>query len=212
MKAILASITPKYCEKILKGEKSLEMRKNFPHCQLPCKVYIYCTKGKQGDLIIARSNEMADLFGYDAIVSVNRGFRKEEDILLNQKVVAEFVCEGYTEYSYESFFAENERRNSEVFQRSCVPRLELMTYAQGKTVYGWNISNLKTYRQPKDLAEFEKYSDDAIRPCETGTDCEHEYYDYSEDCRACAIDFDGTNCPKIKISRAPQSWCYVYEI
>ena len=36
------------------------------------------------------------------------------------------------------------------------------------------------------------------RPCEEGKLCKYEYYDYSEDCVACGIDFDGDACPYIK--------------
>lgn len=38
----------------------------------------------------------------------------------------------------------------------------------------------------------------ADRPCEKGMHCSYEYYDYSEDCKACGIDFDGANCPYVK--------------
>ena len=38
----------------------------------------------------------------------------------------------------------------------------------------------------------------ADRPCEKGMVCSYEYYDYGEDCNACAIDYDGANCPYVK--------------
>ena len=44
-KAILISINPKWVKKILNGEKTLEIRKTMPKCDLPIDVYIYCTKG-----------------------------------------------------------------------------------------------------------------------------------------------------------------------
>lgn len=43
MKQILISIKPKWVAKILRGEKTLEIRKTAPK-ELPCEVYIYCTK------------------------------------------------------------------------------------------------------------------------------------------------------------------------
>lgn len=49
MKSILISIQPQWVEKILNGEKTIEIRKtkpNIKHIKLPCKVYIYCSKGK----------------------------------------------------------------------------------------------------------------------------------------------------------------------
>ena len=47
MKAIMISIKPEWVCKILNGEKTIEIRKTMPKCKLPCKVYIYCTKGKK---------------------------------------------------------------------------------------------------------------------------------------------------------------------
>ena len=45
MKSILISIKPKWVAKILNGEKTIEIRKTAPKCELPIDVYIYCTKG-----------------------------------------------------------------------------------------------------------------------------------------------------------------------
>lgn len=36
------------------------------------------------------------------------------------------------------------------------------------------------------------------RPCEEGKYCSYEYFDHSENCTACGIDFDGESCPYIK--------------
>lgn len=47
MKSVLISIKPKWCEKIASGEKTIEVRRSAPIRNLPFKVYIYCTKGKQ---------------------------------------------------------------------------------------------------------------------------------------------------------------------
>lgn len=43
-KAVLISIRPEWCEKILNGEKTVEIRKNRPSLKMPFKCYIYCTK------------------------------------------------------------------------------------------------------------------------------------------------------------------------
>ena len=47
MQAIMISIQPQWVEKILNGEKTIEIRKTKPKIKLPCKVYIYCTKGQE---------------------------------------------------------------------------------------------------------------------------------------------------------------------
>lgn len=44
-KAVLISIRPEWVEKILAGEKTLEVRKTRPNMETPFKVYIYCTAG-----------------------------------------------------------------------------------------------------------------------------------------------------------------------
>lgn len=40
-KAVLISIRPKWCEKIISGEKTSEVRKNRPKLETPFKAYIY---------------------------------------------------------------------------------------------------------------------------------------------------------------------------
>ena len=45
-KAVMISIRPKWCEKIARGEKTIEVRKTRPKkLKNPFKCYIYCTQG-----------------------------------------------------------------------------------------------------------------------------------------------------------------------
>ena len=47
MIAVLISIRPKWCEKIISGEKTIEVRKTRPKMNTPFKCYIYeCGNGK----------------------------------------------------------------------------------------------------------------------------------------------------------------------
>lgn len=48
MKSILISIRPEWCEKIVSGEKTVEIRKTRPKLEPAFKVYIYCTKKRIG--------------------------------------------------------------------------------------------------------------------------------------------------------------------
>ena len=41
--AVLISIRPKWCEKIISGEKTIEVRKARPKLATPFKCHIYCT-------------------------------------------------------------------------------------------------------------------------------------------------------------------------
>ena len=45
-KAVLISIRPKWVEKIVNGEKTIEVRKTRPKLETPFKCYIYCTLPK----------------------------------------------------------------------------------------------------------------------------------------------------------------------
>ena len=74
---------------------------------------------------------------------------------------------------------------------SCVSASELQKYANGKTLYGWHISDLKIYDKPKELYEFSKHDNS---------------YD-----NAFGWAFDD-KLKNVKITRPPQSWCYVEEI
>ena len=71
MKEILISIKPKWVEKILNGEKTIEIRKTMPKCELPCKVYIYCTKGKEETVHKGKSYKIS------VCVNGNRGHQSD---------------------------------------------------------------------------------------------------------------------------------------
>ena len=198
MKSVLISIRTEWVYQILKGSKTVEVRKTIPKLKTPFKCSIYCTKDGKEPL------SYFDYCGYDMT-----DFR--EDFLANGNVVAEFVCDRINAIPiYDGFMVDVVD-----LQTTRLTVRELLEYAggvDGKKLYGWHISDLKIYDKPKKLHEFTKYSEDDIRPCENDVECQYMYYDYSEDCVACGIDFDGENCPYIKLQRPPQSWCYVWGI
>ena len=45
-KAVMLSIRPKWCEKIINGDNTIEVRKTRPKMDTPFKCYIYCTLPK----------------------------------------------------------------------------------------------------------------------------------------------------------------------
>ena len=53
-KAVLISIQPKWCELILRGKKTIEVRKNRPKLETPFKVYIYSPKPRKVGCISAK--------------------------------------------------------------------------------------------------------------------------------------------------------------
>ena len=43
---VLISIRPEWCQKIISGEKTIEVRKTWPKIKTPFRCHIYCTKGR----------------------------------------------------------------------------------------------------------------------------------------------------------------------
>lgn len=208
-KAVLISIRPKWCELIASGQKTVEVRKTKPSALLPLKCYIYCTNG--GDTLYAVNGKVQPRNSLEINL-------KEDSIVseLNGYVIGEFVCDSIYPLSFyasdASFF---DTEPPLPVPGTCLTDKEIAEYlGNGKTGYGWHISDLVIYDEPKELGEFYRWWNDGddIRPCQNGKRCQHIVYDYSEDCQACAIDFDGTDCPYLKVTHPPQSWCYVEEL
>lgn len=131
MKSILISIKPQFVEKILNGKKTIEIRKTMPKCELPCKVYIYETKGK-GKF-------------------VNCGKKREK---IGGKVVAEFTLNTVNEVEvFENVSVQY--WNNYALEKSCLNDDEISNYiGKNKKGYFWYIDNLKIYDKPKELMQF----------------------------------------------------------
>ena len=132
MKEVLISIQPKWCEKIVNGKKTIEVRKTCPKIETPFKCYIYCTKGKDGNMF----NNQCDC------VSGHIG---------NGKVIGEFVCDKIKEIDYIRYW------NNEYEFITCLSYNEIAEYGKGNKLYSWLISNLKIYDTPKELGNFLPY-------------------------------------------------------
>lgn len=148
-KAVMLSIRPKWCEKIVNGEKTIEVRKTRPKLDTPFRGYIYCT--------LQGCNEFfrVDL-GRD-VAKWNRG--KWADRKGN--VIGEFICDRIYE------LAPLNHAPDDVEQQSCLTREEIVHYLKG-TGYGWHISDLRIYDEARDLSEFRRATD----PCDS---CHAEY-------------------------------------
>lgn len=123
-KAVLISVRPEWCEKIASGRKTIEVRKSRPKIEMPFKVYIYETKQ----------------FHKNTPYSFKTWNRRG-------KVIGEFVCNGMLSHC--------ESGNADLAEQyGCIKREMLFEYAQGKELYGWHISDLVIYEQPKELNKF----------------------------------------------------------
>ena len=146
MNEIMLSIRPKWCELIASGQKTIEMRKTKPKCDVPFKVYIYCTKQRvNGEILLTYDKK---------IEGRNKGFRDGGDIPLAGKVIGEFICDK-TIFVYMDYFDyPNYDISDDVLRETCLSRSMLFDYAKGKPVYGWHISDLIIYDKPIDLSDF----------------------------------------------------------
>lgn len=151
-KAVLISIRPEWCEKIVGGEKTIEVRKTRPKLEMPFKCYIYCTKDKKDTdrLWVLREQIRKE---YNGIAAVCAHLRAQPDLhsVGNGYVVGEFTCNTVTNLFSNSRFWLNE---DDVLQ-TCLSAAEIRKYAYGANgLYGWHISDLKIYDTPKELSEF----------------------------------------------------------
>lgn len=183
MKSVLTSIRPEWCEKIVNGDKTIELRKSKPKCDVPFRCYIYCTK----------NSNVNDLLEYHL---------NSEIIKMNGKVIGEFMCD----HIYET----DEPYLTWLEKATCVDMNKIAAYkGNSDYIYGWHISNLIIYDEPKALGCFycplpEKDLDEGNYNLTCGG--EVICMDYPEGSEMCA------ECPyggAKPLKRPPQSWCYV---
>ena len=144
MIAVLISIRPKWCEKIISGEKTIEVRKTRPKMDTPFRGYIYRTKGTVPHIINGKWVQME----------------------VGGTVVGEFVCDDIFERIVRvGTSCEPPKYCICDWNMTCIPldtlladacltKDELEKYLDGGVGYGWHISNLRIYDHPRDLWEF----------------------------------------------------------
>lgn len=203
MKAVLMSIRPEWCEKILNGEKTVEIRKSCPAHGTPFKVYIYCTKAQSK-------------IGWLRIVP-GKGWLR-----LDSAVIGEFTCKKITGLTHVGETGNWEPASlyvmapgsyykpaDELLKAACMSKETAEKYLKGRDGCGWHISDLKIYDKPIELDEFSRFGFFGMgrSNCVCGNwRCEnYEPSDSYMEPPTCAID----GC---YLKRPPQSWCYVEEL
>ncbi len=195
-KAVMISIQPKWCEKIALGKKTVELRKTKPDIDTPFKVYIYCTKpkGKYDYGLCIDRGVCGTLKSVGLLAKCNYEFAEKNEMpILSGKVIGEFLCDHIMRHC--------EMANADIAeQQSRVKREKILEYANGNEVYGWHISDLVIYDEPKEILEFSY-------PCKQDCDtCKYNrlnpWANSIEPVMMCQRD----------VTKAPQSWCYVEEI
>lgn len=184
MKAVLLSIQPKWCELIAYSKKTVEVRKTKPKLKTPFKCYIYCTQGDSLNYLKTPFFSNCNKFWVD-----NKAFGANVG-RANGKVIGEFVCDIVLDFSLDPYGHNSYFISDDDFESTCFTLFEeFWNYGKGKTLYGWHISDLKLYDEPKALNEF-------YHTCKqpNGTDCSK--------CR------DKVEQTCWSFTKPPQSWCY----
>lgn len=169
-KAILLSIKPKWVADILNGEKTIEIRKTMPKCDLPIDVYIYCTKGNKKDwhlIEVTDTDTGWEGYEYDYYIG-SKGYLHW---CLESKVVAKFTlrkveqirsdssCHIIDRYYTDSVKAED------LYKKSCLTKKEFEMYENTMiwfdvmtgaycNMYAWHIEDLVIFDEPRELIEF----------------------------------------------------------
>lgn len=183
MKSVLISIQPKWCELIAKGQKTVEVRKTKPKLETPFKVYIYCTKDKKNTFFPPLTQKLLNEYPKDFVI--NR--------CGNGKVIGEFICNKVFDICIE--VSKPDDLQGYPFPCTGLTDKEILQYlGNGKTGYRWSISDLVIYDKPKELGGFKSAST-------YGRKLRTEFFG-KDPC--CVNDY--------RLSRPPQSWCYIEEV
>lgn len=139
-----------------------------------------------------------------------------KDNFLNGKVIGCFVCNHITKIEVLSggLWTGGSPNGDcvSVVERSALSPLEIKEYANGKEiVYGWHISDLKIYDEPKELSEFYNLCDESLTDRETAK-CKQCIYHRDKN-EMSLVNEQNCVCDGAKyLIRPPQSWYYVEEI
>ena len=153
MKSLLIAIKPKFCAKIMNGEKTIEVRKNKALASAIQKlivengyadIYVYCSKDKK------RKLEYCDI--NDGCWCANDG-----GDYYNGKVVFKFRCYKVEEISWQIGVYELDQQGfSDFLDKCCLGFCELKNYLNKKNGYAIHISDLEIFDKPKYLTEYYK--------------------------------------------------------
>ena len=194
-KAVLISIQPRWCELIASGKKTVEVRKTKPKLETPFKCYIYCTQGDALALPCLNNPHYTIHRMNNGTVNGRQMTAKEREqsdhSFMNGKVIGEFVC-----YKIETIgWISNPSKADwkDLFnEKTCLTNKETYEYTKGNLFYEWHITDLLIYDKPKELSKFQQ--------CHK---CKHNCVRTSQNVELCKYH---------RLTRPPQSWCYVEEI
>lgn len=141
-KSVLISIRPKWCEKIVNGEKTIEVRKTRPKLQTPFKCYIYCTMDHP--YISVSCGELDKL-----------NYRTNTVCRCNGKVIGEFTCDRIDRLAPANDPYGIYDIDDDYVARTCLLYGDMWNYGKGKPLFGWTISDFQLCDIPSELGMFE---------------------------------------------------------
>ena len=140
----MISIKPKWCAKIMNGEKTIEVRKNKALASAIQKlinengyadIYVYCTKDK----------ETIAISPYGAYAIIPNKYKNE---YFNGKVLFKFRCYNVEEWD----ICCEDLEDMLFFARLSIEEFD--DYSKGQVAYAINIDDLEIFNRPKELSEF----------------------------------------------------------
>lgn len=198
MKAILISDHAKWCALMMNGDKTVEVRKGTALYKTIQKlideygyadIYVYCTKDSKNPLFGYPE-------GFETIYDIDNKYDKDFRYYLNGKVIFKFRCYKVEEIPHIVFHTDKYSTKSlvhkELLSKSQLNETELFRYLNWDNGTAIHISDLEVFDKPKELSAFNRY---------------HEKKDEYSACWTCKR--FGTGCKSCKITKAPQSWCYI---
>ena len=197
-KAVMLSIRPEWVEKIVNGEKTIDVRKTRPNLNTPFKCYIYCTKERERLLQVMKDGD--DNYGetYHGKPVFVKTYQDSGPEVWGKfgKVIGEFSCRT-TNRIYQMFDSNGacaDYLTVSLCGRAYMRPIDFRLYGKGRPLFWWDISDLEIYDKPKELWEFRRV-------------CPNDLY-----CESCAMYSDNggiCNNGALPLRRPPQSWQYV---
>ena len=198
MKAVLRSIKPFWLYLIIIGKKTIEVGKTFPKAyDWNKEVFLHCSK---------------DMKSFKRIPEKDREWMRK----YLGKVACRFVCDKI--YNLTPHFDKPDFCNQYLCNwnwgegTACLSFTEMNDYLKGKNGYGWHISDLVIYDEPRELSEFYTIDNEAVQKCENRFQTYYNFTDTGYIKNGFACDYKDEWCSKCKrkvLTRPPQSWCYV---
>lgn len=152
MKAVLMSVIPYWCDLIMSGQKTLEIRKNVPR--------EFCYDRFEGGFII----EPFKVFVYETQGHTATPWMDEDGHMIfkgSGEVVGQFVCRHIEkiDMSIGGYLRQSHKDIDSILRESCMNMCDLLGYLQighteYKDGYAWFISDVVKYDKPKNLDEF----------------------------------------------------------